>query len=101
MKVEQTKSVRMGILDMSDFQTLHKRFLDLGEKTGRSKLSSYSLTIYYHPDEDITIELGGYDIPDWNRHETSPIFKTEVDALIWLEKKIEEAEKLVEENPYE
>lgn len=86
---------------MSNFETLHKQFLKLAEKTGKSKISSYSLTVYYHPDEEITVELGGYDIPYWSRHESSPAFTSEKATLEWLEAKIKQAERLVEENPDE
>jgi hypothetical protein len=86
---------------MSNFETLHKQFLKLRDKTGASKMSSYSMTIYFSPDEDISIELGGYDIQDWSRHEHIGIFKSEKEAIDALEIKINEAEKLVEESAYE
>lgn len=82
---------------MYSYQDLHKRFLKLRDVTGANKISSYSMTVYFSPEETISIELGGYDIADWNRHESLGTFNTEEEALSALEKKIEEAEKIVEE----
>jgi hypothetical protein len=93
--------ISLGVKMTDTYESLHKRFLALRDKTGANKISSYSMTIYYSPEEDISIELGGYDICDWNRHENIGNFKTEEQALQALKNKIIEAEKIIEEGNYD
>jgi hypothetical protein len=81
--------------------SLHKQFLKLRDKTGASKISSYSMTVYFNPNETISIELGGYDIADWNRHENIGTFESEKDAIDALYYKILEAQKIVAEGNYD
>lgn len=81
--------------------SLHKEFVKLRDKTGASKMSSYSMTVYFSPNETISIELGGYDIADWNRHENIGTFKSEEDAIHVLYYKILEAQKIVSEGNYD
>lgn len=83
------------------FASLHKEFVKLRNKTGASKMSSYSMTVYFSPEETISIELGGYDIADWNRHENIGTFKSEEDAINALYYKILEAQKTVAEGNYD
>jgi hypothetical protein len=80
---------------------LHKRFLKLRETTGASKISSFSMSVYFSAEEMISIELGGYDIADWNRHEHIGDFYSEEEALIALENKIKEAEEIVKNGNYD
>jgi hypothetical protein len=82
-------------------ESLHKEFLKLRDITGATKMSSYSMTVYFSPDEDISIELGGYDIADWNRHEVIGMFKSEKEAIDALYYKVLEAQKLVNEGNYD
>ena len=82
---------------MTTFLEQHQRFLKLREKVGASKMSSFSMQVYYSPEEYITIELGGYDIGDWSRHEHIGPFEDEEEALLALTQKIDEAYFIVED----
>lgn len=83
------------------FGNLHKEFLKLRDKTGATKMSSYSMTVYFSPDETISIELGGYDIADWNRHENIGTFNSEEEAINALYHKINEAIKIISDGNYD
>lgn len=46
------------------------RFRKLKEKVGASKISSFSVDIYFDPDnDDVTVTFGTYDIGDLPRHD--------------------------------
>jgi hypothetical protein len=49
-----------------------KRFQELGNKTGRSKMSSFSVSLDFNPDffrdGNINICLGGYDVSGFGRN---------------------------------
>ena len=82
---------------MIDWKALHKRFFNLSEKSGISNVSSYYLDVWFGNDDRVYVSLGGYDIPSWNRHVNVGNFKTEKEAYEATIKKIEEAEKEVNE----
>ena len=63
-----------------EWSPLQKRFRKLGEITGLNKSSSYQLYVYFEPEGDVIVELGGYDIGSWNRHTHVGTFKTEQEA---------------------
>jgi len=86
---------------MNELELLIKRFQSLKEITGTNKTSSYSVGIFFDPWNDtVAIELGGYDIPNWSRHEY--IKTTRKNLLKDLEEKIIQAEQDVEQGkPYE
>lgn len=77
---------------------LHKKFAELKEITGCEKSSSYTLSIHFNADGEITVELGGYDIPEWNRHKILPedgYFQTEEAAFEATETAINKAIEIV------
>lgn len=76
---------------------LHERFLKLRDKTGASKITSYSMSVYFSPEGRISVELGTYDISGWPRHTYLGSFESELDALVATKIKIIEAEKAVAE----
>ena len=46
------------------------RFRKLKEKVGASKMSSFSVELYFDPDDDdVTVTFGTYDIGDLPRHD--------------------------------
>lgn len=49
-----------------------KRFQSFSERTGRSKSSSYHVSInfsaHFDDDDSVYVEVGGYDVGGWNRH---------------------------------
>ena len=78
-----------------DWKVLHSRFRRLGDITGCSKTSSYSMNIGIDQDGTIVVELGCYDIADWPRHMYLGHFNTMEEAYIATEDKIIEAENIV------
>ena len=74
-----------------------QRFQKLRDYVGASKISSFSVELYFDPDgEGVGVVLGGYDIPSWNRHES--IRTTVKDLLKDLKLKIDEAYKDCEDD---
>lgn len=81
---------------MKELLEIIERFQKLKEITGTSKSSSYAVTIRFDPwEEDVRVELGGYDVGYWARHEY--LDTTRKDLLKDLSKKVDEAEKAVAE----
>jgi len=74
---------------------LHNRFLRLAEKTGRSKISSFCLVVNFDGYGEVSVHLGTYDISDWPRHTQLGPYKTEAEALVATEAKINEAEEII------
>ena len=83
-------------------QELAERFNKLHDKIGRSKSSSGTTVLTWTRFQDgwtseeprrFSIELGGYDIGDWNRHTELGQFKTIEEAADAMEKKVLEAEE--------
>lgn len=64
--------------------------------TGTTKSSSYSVQISSCYFSGWEVNLGTYDIGDWNRHTNLGPFATEAEALTAFEAKIVEAEFCVE-----
>lgn len=86
---------------MNDLLSVINRFQSLGTKYGRNKTTSYQVILYFSPceDEEVRVELGGYDIGNWNRHHE---FETTKSKLVEeLTKYVEEAEKILKEEQYE
>src|ERR1035437_7935072 len=79
------------------------KFRKLGEITGASKSSSWSMSVNFSPEGKVQVELGGYDVPGWNRHHflTNDGFPDEHTALEATGKAIELAEKLVSRGDFE
>ena len=56
------------------------RFRKLKEKVGASKICSFSVELYFDPDDDdVTVTFGTYDIGDLPRHD---ILKTSQKTLL-------------------
>jgi hypothetical protein len=70
-----------------------RRFQSFKERTGVSKSSSYSVHISFSSyDDNVFVELGGYDVGGWSRHES---FDTTMDNLVSdLTKKVDEADDI-------
>jgi len=70
-----------------------KRFQSFKERTGASKSSSYSVHISFNVGDDhVYVELGGYDVGGWSRHES---IRTTWDNLIEdITKKVDEADEI-------
>jgi len=80
---------------MIEVYELINRFQKIADKTGRSKMSSFSVELYFNSrfseNDKATISVGGYDIGGWPRHHTiESTGKTLVDDLRAL---VESAEK--------
>jgi len=80
---------------MKEVYDLIHRFQKISEKTGRSKMSSFYVELYFSSrfseDDKATISVGGYDIGGWPRHRTvDSTGKTLIDDL---RKIVEEAEQ--------
>jgi hypothetical protein len=78
-----------------NWQDLHNRFTKLREKTDASKTSSYAMDVSFDPYDGVRVHLGTYDIGDWPRHTTLGPFTTEAEAMAATEKKIKDAESIV------
>jgi len=76
-----------------------RRFKSFKERTGTSKSSSYSVTITFSAyDDTVYVELGGYDVGGWSRHES---FETTMDDLVTdLTKKVDEADEITKYERY-
>jgi hypothetical protein len=72
---------------------LINRFQSLAEKTGRSKSTSYQVILHFTADDEVEVNLGGYDIGNWNRHTTFSTNKR--DLIRDLELKVTDAERVV------
>lgn len=78
--------------------TLATRFKNVHDKIGRSKISSGTTVLTWrfgYLDESepvISIELGGYDLGDWKRHQDIGEFTSIEKALDELEKWVVKAE---------
>ena len=72
------------------------RFRKLKNKVGASKISSFSVEIYFDPDtEAVSVSFGTYDIGDLPRHD---ILNTNQESLIRdIRRRIDLYEKIVEE----
>jgi hypothetical protein len=70
-----------------------RRFQSFKERTGVSKSSSYSVHISFSAyDDNVFVELGGYDVGGWSRHEC---FDSTMDNLVTdLTKKVDEADDI-------
>ena len=77
--------------DWNELEKQIKRFRSFKERTGTNKSSSYSVSINFTGyDDTVYVELGGYDVGDWSRHET---LETTWDNLVEdFTKKIDEAD---------
>lgn len=76
-----------------------KRFRSFKERTGADKSSSYSVSINFTSyDDSVYVELGGYNVGDWSRHEK---LETTLDNLVEdFTKKIDEADELTKNEAY-
>lgn len=77
-----------------------ERFQKLKERTGTNKSSSYSVLFRFDPwSDNVTIELGGYDVGSWPRHVY--VDSTKETLLQDLKAKVDEAYLVVEEDEKE
>lgn len=80
---------------MKELLDLINEFQNLKGITGTSKTSSYGVSLYFDPWSDaVSIELGGYDVGNWSRHEY--LNTTRENLLVDLRNKIEDAKREVE-----
>lgn len=79
---------------MEELYGLIEKFQKLGDITGRNKTSSYGVHLNFYADGEILLELGTYDVGDWNRH--TYITVTKETLLTKLHNIIEEATKEVQ-----
>lgn len=78
---------------MKDLIDTIDRFQALKNITGTSKSSSYAVTIRFDPwHEGVVVELGGYDVGNWSRHEY--LNTTRNKLLEDLCSKVDEAEEI-------
>lgn len=77
---------------MNDLIYQIKRFQKLKKYVGASKISSFSVELYFYPDDDrVAVTLGTYDISDFPR---ATEFYTTIDYLVEeLRKKVDECYK--------
>ena len=85
---------------MDKLLELINRFQALKAITGTNKSSSYSVQIHFNPWSDrVEVELGGYDVGHWNRHEY--LETNRENLLVDFEAKVKEAEEIVAQEAYE
>lgn len=84
---------------MDKLLDLINRFQALKDITGTNKSSSYSVQFHFDPWSDrVQVELGGYDIGHWSRHEY--LETTRENLLVDFEAKVKEAEEIVAHEAY-
>lgn len=82
---------------MSKLEDLIKEFQDLSEKTGVSKSSSFYVSIHYPKDYSPYIEVGGYDIGSWSRHQEFEMIGSAESTMEYI---LQEAKKEIENDEY-
>lgn len=85
--------------DWNELEKQIKRFRSFKERTGTNKSSSYSVSINFNAyDDNVYVELGGYDVGGWSRHET---LETTWDNLVEdFTKKVDEADEATKHERY-
>lgn len=74
------------------------RFHRLKERVGASKISSFSVELYFDPDNDnVTVTFGTYDIGDCPRHDS--IKTTQQNLLKDIARQIDYYERVVKNEP--